>query len=447
MLKIIKFVKEMFEVMGALKEIQPIKTGLKGEILIPGDKSVSHRSVMFAGLCDSEVKITNFLHAADCMSTVNCMRALGVKVKELDENTLIVKGNGFHGLQEPQSIIDAGNSGTTLRLMMGIKAGQKFLTTFTGDASLSRRPMGRVINPLSQMGANIVGRKENKLLPITVIPAKESLQGIDYQMPMASAQVKSAILLAGMNAEGRTTVTEPYTSRDHTERMLEGFGVKLEKSGTSITISKVEKMTAPKEIHVPGDISSAAFWLVAGSIIEDSDIILKDVGINETRTGIIDVLKAMGANIELLNVRDEVEPIADIRVRYAKLHGTSFGADIMPRLIDEIPIITVASMFAEGETIITGAGELRVKETDRLQVITDEFNKVCPCIKGTQDGLIITGSQRNNLQKVVCNSHDDHRIAMALAILGASGVGIEIENSECVNISYPTFYEILTRFE
>jgi 3-phosphoshikimate 1-carboxyvinyltransferase len=447
MLKIIKFVKERFEVMGALKEIQPIKTGLKGEILIPGDKSVSHRSVMFAGLCDSEVKITNFLHAADCMSTVNCMRALGVKVKELDENTLIVKGNGFHGLQEPQSIIDAENSGTTLRLMMGILAGQKFLTTFTGDASLSRRPMGRVINPLSQMGANIVGRKENKLLPITVIPAKESLQGIDYQMPMASAQVKSAILLAGMNAEGKTTVTEPYTSRDHTERMLEGFGVKLEKYGTSITISKVEKMTAPKEIHVPGDISSAAFWLVAGSIIEDSDIILKDVGINETRTGIIDVLKAMGANIELLNVRDEVEPIADIRVRYAKLHGTSFGADIMPRLIDEIPIITVASMFAEGETTITGAGELRVKETDRLQVITDEFNKVCPCIKGTQDGLIITGGQRNNLQKAVCNSHDDHRIAMALAILGASGVGIEIENSECVNISYPTFYDILTRFE
>ena len=426
--------------MGALKEIQPIKTGLKGEILIPGDKSVSHRSVMFAGLCDSEVKITNFLHAADCMSTVNCMRALGVKVKELDENTLIVKGNGFHGLQEPQSIIDAGNSGTTLRLMMGILAGQKFLTTFTGDASLSRRPMGRVINPLSQMGANIVGRKENKLLPITVIPAKESLQGIDYQMPMASAQVKSAILLAGMNAEGKTTVTEPYTSRDHTERMLEGFGVKLEKSGTSITISKVEKMTAPKEIHVPGDISSAAFWLVAGSIIEDSDIVLKDVGINETRTGIIDVLKAMGANIELLNVRDEVEPIADIRVRYAKLHGTSFGADIMPRLIDEIPIITVASMFAEGETIITGAGELRVKETDRLQVITDEFNKVCPCIKGTQDGLIITGGQRNNLQKAVCNSHDDHRIAMALAILGASGVGIEIENSEFLdNINFEPF--------
>lgn len=433
--------------MDKLKAIQPIKKGLSGEILIPGDKSVSHRSVMFSGLCDREVKITNFLHAADCMSTVNCMRALGVSVKELDENTLIVKGNGLDGLKEPAGIIDAGNSGTTLRLMMGILSGQKFLTTFTGDASLSRRPMGRVINPLSQMGANIVGRQNNKYLPITVIPIKENLHGISYKMPMASAQVKSAILLAGMNADGETTVTEPYTSRDHTERMLTGFGVKLKKSGTSITISKVDKMTPPAEIHVPGDISSAAFWLVAASIIEGSDVILKDVGINETRTGIIDVLKDMGADIQLLNVRDEVEPLADIRVRYAKLHGTIFGADIMPRLIDEIPIIAVAAMFAEGTTKITGAGELRVKETDRLQVITDEFNKVCPCIEGLEDGMVITGGQKDNLKFARCNSHDDHRIAMALAILGAAGVGVEIENSECVNISYPTFYEILTHFE
>lgn len=433
--------------MTSLKKIQPIKKGMHGEILIPGDKSVSHRSVMFAGLCDTPVKVTNFLHAADCMSTANCMRALGVKVDELDENTLIVQGNGFHGLKEPQQIIDAGNSGTTLRLMMGILAGQKFLTTFTGDASLSRRPMGRVINPLSQMGANIVGRNNNKLLPITVVPTEQNLQGITYKMPMASAQVKSAILLAGMNADGETTVIEPFTSRDHTERMLEGFGVKLKKSGTSITISKVDKMTAPAEIHVPGDISSAAFWLVAGSIIPESDIILKDVGINETRTGIIDVLKDMGADITLLNVRDEVEPIADIHVRHANLHGTEFGAEIMPRLIDEIPIIAVAAMFAEGKTVITGAGELRVKETDRLKVITDEFNKVCPCIEGTEDGMIITGGQAGNLKSAVCKSYDDHRIAMALAILGASGVGIEIENSECVNISYPTFYDILDRFE
>lgn len=433
--------------MSKLKTIQPIKKGLSGEILIPGDKSVSHRSVMFSGLCDSEVKITNFLHAADCMSTVNCMRSLGVSVKELDENTLIVKGNGLHGLKEPDGIIDAGNSGTTLRLMMGILSGQKFLTTFTGDASLSRRPMGRVINPLSQMGANIVGRQNNKYLPITVIPPQENLHGISYQMPMASAQVKSAILLAGMNADGETTVTEPYTSRDHTERMLTGFGVKLKKSGTSITISKVDKMTAPQEIHVPGDISSAAFWLVAASIIEGSDVVLKDVGINETRTGIIDVLKDMGADIELLNIRDEVEPLADIRVRSAKLHGTTFGADIMPRLIDEIPIIAVAAMFAQGTTKITGAGELRVKETDRLQVITDEFNKICPCIEGLDDGMVITGGQQENLKFAVCNSHDDHRIAMALAILGAAGVGVEIENSKCVNISYPTFYEILAHFE
>ena len=443
----IKLAKERFEAMGNLKKIQSINSGIKGEIVIPGDKSVSHRSVMFAGLCDSEVKITNFLHAADCMSTVNCMRALGVNVTEIDEQTLVVKGNGFHGLKEPETIIDAGNSGTTLRLMMGILSGQNFLTTFTGDASLSRRPMQRVINPLSKMGAKIVGRKENKLLPITVIPQKESLKGITYEMPMASAQVKSAILLAGMNAEGETTVIEPYTSRDHTERMLAGFGVNLKKSGTSITISKVDKMTAPQEIHVPGDISSAAFWLVAASIIEHSDVILKDVGINETRTGIIDVLKAMGADIELINIRNEVEPIADIRVRYAKLHGITLSAEIMPRLIDEIPIIAVAAMVAKGKTIITGAGELRVKETDRLQVITDEFNKVCPCIEATEDGMIITGNNKINFKNAVCDSYGDHRIAMALAILGASGVGLEIKNSECVNISYPEFYEILARFK
>lgn len=433
--------------MGDLKTIKPITTGLKGEILIPGDKSVSHRSVMFAGLCDTKVKVTNFLHAADCMSTVNCMRALGVEVTELDDNTLEVKGNGFNGLKEAHGIIDAGNSGTTLRLMMGILSGQKFLTTFTGDSSLSRRPMARVIKPLSEMGATIVGRDNNKFLPITVIPKENELQGIDYQMPMASAQVKSAILLAGMRANGQTTVTEPYTSRDHTERMLEGFGVKLKKQGTSITINKVEKLVAPKEIHVPGDISSAAFWLVAASIIEDSDILLKNVGINETRTGIIDVLKAMGADIELVNIRNEVEPIADIRVKYAKLHGTDFGAEIMPRLIDEIPVIVVAAMHAKGETKISGAGELRVKETDRLQVITDEFNKVYPCIKGTEDGLIISGDQKMNFQKARCDSHDDHRIAMALAILAASGTTIEIENSECVNISYPEFYETLARFK
>ncbi len=427
------------------KKIEPFSQKMSGEIQIPGDKSVSHRSVMFSALCDTPVKITNFLRGADCMSTVGCMKALGAKVEEVDETTLIVTGNGFNGLKEPQQIIDAGNSGTTLRLMMGILAGQNFLTTFTGDASLSRRPMGRVIKPLSQMGAQIVGRDGNKLLPITVIPAQHGLHGISYKMPMASAQVKSAILLAGLRAEGETTVTEPYTSRDHTERMLEGFSVKLKKSGTSITVSKIDEMKAPAEIHVPGDISSAAYWLVAASIIPGSDVILKDVGINETRTGIIDVLRAMGGNIEYLNVRDEVEPLADIRVRYAKLHGTKFGAEIMPRLIDEIPIIAVAAMFAEGETVITGAGELRVKETDRLQVITDEFNKVCPCIEGKADGMVISGSA-SEFRQAVCDSHDDHRIAMSLAILGAAGRGLAIENSECVNISYPAFYEILSRF-
>lgn len=432
--------------MSNLKQIQPIKQGLNGAILIPGDKSVSHRSVMFAGLCDKPIKITNFLPSADCLSTAHCMEALGVDIQKLDEHTLIVKGNGLYGLKEPTHIIDAGNSGTTLRLMMGILAGQDFLTTFTGDKSLSRRPMGRVIKPLSSMGATIYGRQQNKLLPITIVPAATPLHGITYPMPMASAQVKSAILLAGMKATGETTVIEPYASRDHTERMLEGFGVKLQKSGTSITISHVDKLEPPAEIAVPGDISSAAFWLVAASIIPGSDIILKDVGINETRTGIIEVLRNMGANINYQNIRHYVEPIADIHVCSAKLHGTTFGADIMPRLIDEIPIITVAAMFAEGKTIITGAGELRVKETDRLQVITDEFSRVSACIEGTQDGLIITGKQP--MHKATCNSYDDHRIAMALAILGAaSDCGLTIENSSCVNISYPNFYETLNQFK
>lgn len=417
---------------------------LRGTLTVPSDKSISHRSIMFGALAEGTTTVRNFLRGEDCLSTLHAFQELGVPIQD-DGETITITGQGFGGLKAADRSIDVGNSGTTIRLMMGILAGQPFTTTLLGDDSLNQRPMNRVMLPLNQMGARLNGSNESEFPPITIQGTRD-LSPIDYSMPVASAQVKSALLFAALQAQGTSRIVEKEPSRNHTEEMIRQFGGEITVKGKEIQITGPQSFVG-QEVIVPGDISSAAFWLVAGSIIEDSDIILKDVGINETRTGIIDVLKAMGANIELLNVRDEVEPIADIRVRYAKLHGTSFGADIMPRLIDEIPIITVASMFAEGETIITGAGELRVKETDRLQVITDEFNKVCPCIKGTQDGLIITGSQRNNLQKVVCNSHDDHRIAMALAILGASGVGIEIENSECVNISYPTFYEILTRFE
>ena len=425
------------------KVIEPVTNGLQGEVFIPGDKSVSHRSVMFAGLGDKAVKITNFLNAQDCLSTVACMRALGVEIEQTGDHELIVHGRGLDGLKEAGTIVDAGNSGTTLRLMMGILSAQPFLTTFTGDASLHQRPMARVIKPLEQMGAKIVGRKGNTLLPITIIPSERGLQGISYQMPMASAQVKSAVLLAGMYANGETTVTEPYTSRDHTERMLETFGVKLKKEGTSITISRVNAFVSPETIEVPGDISSAAFWLVAASIIPGSELILRNVGVNPTRTGILDVLEAMGADITLENERlSGSEPVADIRVRSAKLHGTSFGAAIMPRLIDEIPVLTVAAMFAQGDTVITGAGELRVKETDRLQAITDQFNKLRSCIDGTEDGLIIHGGQQE-FTPANCFSYHDHRIAMALAVAGAAGGGLTIEEADCVKISYPDFYETL----
>lgn len=432
--------------MSERKKIEVVRQGLRGEVIIPGDKSISHRSVMFAGLGDRPVHITNFLHAQDCLSTVACMKALGADVKEISSTELVVAGHGIHGLQEPVSVIDAGNSGTTLRLMMGILAPQPFLTTFTGDASLHKRPMARVIAPLRQMGAQIVGRAHNRLLPITVMPSDQPLQGISYEMPVASAQVKSAVLLAGMYADGATSIIEPYTSRDHTERMLAAFGVPVERQGTRVTIHRVEHFCPPSSICVPGDISSAAYWMVAASVIPHSDILLKNVGVNPTRTGILDVLKDMGADVRLQNETiSGGEPVADIRVRSAALHGTSFGAEIMPRLIDEIPVLAVAAMFADGDTVITGAGELRVKETDRLQAITDQFNKLAPCVTGSEDGLIIHG--RMPVQPASCFSYDDHRIAMSLAIAGAAGKGVEIEHGDCVNISYPEFYQTLDRLQ
>jgi 3-phosphoshikimate 1-carboxyvinyltransferase len=428
--------------MSEKKQIFPVRHGLQGEVNIPGDKSVSHRSVILSALADTPVRITNFLQAQDCLSTVSCMKQLGAEIDIQADGMLLVTGNGLHGLQEPAGILDAGDSGTLLRLLLGLLAPQPFLATFTGDASLSRRPMGRVIEPLTQMGAHIVGRDGNRLLPITVLPALQPLTGITYQMPVASAQVKSALLLAGMYAKGETTILEPYTSRDHTERMLEAFGVPVRKSGGGVMMQPAEKLCAPEVIDVPGDISSAAYWMVAASVIDGSDVLLKKVGVNPTRTGILDVLRAMGADIQCMNERvSGGEPMADIRVRSAKLHGVSFGAEIMPRLIDEIPILAVAAMFASGETTITGAGELRVKETDRLQAIIDQYTKLAPCIEGQADGLVIHGSAV--FSEASCFSYDDHRIAMSLAIAGAAGQGVTIENAACVNISYPEFYTTL----
>ena len=428
-------------------QIEKARQGLQGEIVIPGDKSISHRSVMFSALGDTPVRIKNFLHAQDCMSTAACMEMLGAKVEFISDTELIVTGNGLHGLKEPATILDAGNSGTTLRLLMGILAAQPFLSTFTGDASLHKRPMGRVIKPLSLMGAQIYGRENNAKLPITVVPAQKKLKGMHYDSPVASAQVKSAILLAGMFADGETTVNEPFVSRDHTEQMLAAFGVKLKREGTAVTIQPVEKFTAPPEIEVPGDISSAAYWLVAGSIVPGSKLLLKNVGINPTRTGILDVLKDMGAKITLQNERTSGgEAAAAMLVEYSELQGISFGAEIMPRLIDEIPIIAVAALCAQGDTVITGAGELRVKETDRLMAIAKEFNKLAPgAVEEREDGLVIHGGAK--IERAAAFSYDDHRIAMSLAILGTVGAGVEIENPQCVNISYPEFYQTLEEIQ
>ena len=427
------------------RNIPAFGQGLRGEILIPGDKSISHRSIMLAGLGNRPVRVTNFLRGQDCLSTAACMRAMGVEIEDSGGSELIVKGHGLNGLKEPEGILDAGNSGTTLRLLMGLLAPQPFFAVFTGDASLSRRPMGRVIKPLSSMGASIVGRGGNSLLPIGVLAPEEKLHGIEYEMPVASAQVKSAILLAGLYAEGNTTVHEPYISRDHTECMLKAFGVELERKGKSVTLHPPLELEAPEIIEVPGDISSAAYWLVLASILPGSDVILKNVGVNPTRTGILDVLRDMGAKFEYLNQRTSGgEQTADIRVISAELHGTSFGAEIMPRLIDEIPVIAVAAAFAEGDTDITGAGELRVKETDRLQAIVEEYNKLLPgAFEAGEDSLVVHGGGK--IQYGECDSRNDHRMAMSLAVFGAAGQGVSVSDADCVNISYPDFYGILEK--
>jgi len=418
--------------------IKPLTTRLNGIVDIPGDKSVSHRSVMLAGLSSTAVKITNFLPSADCWSTVNCMRTMGVKVDQTAENELTVKGNGLYGLTEPGDVLDAGNSGTTMRLLTGILVGQPFFTVLTGDSSLRRRPMARVITPLTKMGCIIHGRDNSRYAPLAIIPSKD-IHGIEYTMPVASAQVKSAILLAGMFADGPTIITEPYLSRDHSEKMLATFGVGIERSGLSVKLNPVTELTAPPLIEVPGDISSAAFWLVAATIIPGSRLRLRNVGVNPTRTGIIDIMLRMGANITLDNLRQTGhEPIADLLVESAELTAATIEPEMIPRLVDEIPVLAVAALFAKGTTIIRGAEELRIKETDRLKAITLELAKMGANITETADGLIINGQQ--SLTAAVCHSHDDHRMAMSLAIAGLASQGVEITQPECVDISYPNFF-------
>ncbi|PRX27469.1 3-phosphoshikimate 1-carboxyvinyltransferase [Orenia metallireducens] len=418
------------------------KGGLQGRIKVPGDKSISHRSVMLGSLAEGKTEIEGFLTGEDCLSTVKAFQDMGVKIEGVGTDQMVVHGVGLRGLKEPKDLLDFGNSGTTTRLMLGILAGQKFYSVATGDDSLKSRPMARVTKPLSTMGGEFYGRDNANLLPITVV-GKGELNSISYDSPVASAQVKSAVLLAGLYGEGVTEVREPAKSRDHTERMLEYFGANIEVDGLAVKVEGNPKLTG-KKVVVPGDISSAAFLMVAAMITEGSEIIIENVGLNPTRDGVIEALRKMKGNFELLNQRDvNGEPIADIKVKSSQLKGTVIDGDLIPLLIDEIPILAVAASQAEGKTIIKDAEELRVKETDRIDAMVKELTRLGVEVKEREDGMEIVGKQQIT-GGVTCQSYHDHRIAMSMAVAGLIAEGaVEVEGAECINISFPNFKELL----
>lgn len=412
---------------------------LNGTITVPADKSITHRAIMLSSFATGKSYINNYLKSDDCLMTMNAFKQMGVNIEQT-ENSLTITGVGINGLKNTVKEIYAGNSGTTTRLLSGVLAGQTFSSTITGDASLSKRPMKRVIEPLSLMGANITA-KENNFLPMTISP-KETLKSISYASPVASAQVKSCILFAGLYADGTTTVTEPIKSRDHSERMFKTFGADISVDGLSVSVKKCNRLYA-QEVTVPCDISSAAFFIVAGLIVPNSNIKILNVNINKTRDGILTVLKSMGADIVLDNVRTvSGEDVADIEIKTSRLNSTSFGKEIVPSLIDEIPIIVLAATQAEGQTIISGAKELKVKESDRIHSVASQLNKMGADIKETDDGFIINGPTK--LKGATVDSFDDHRIAMMLSIAGLTAEGeTEVLNSDCVKISFANFYEVL----
>jgi len=415
---------------------------LTGIVNVPGDKSISHRAVMLGALAEGDTRIENFLPGADCLSTVRCFKALGVRFSGPEaDNTLIVHGRGIDALHEPSDVLDAGNSGTTMRLMLGILSGLPFFSVLTGDASLRRRPMARVTAPLKQMGAQIDGRSGGETAPLAIRGGR--LHGINYTSPVASAQVKSALLLAGLFAEGETSITEPARSRDHTERMLQHFGVSPVVEGNTVKITGGRKLRA-RPVPVPGDISSAAFLLVAASVVPGSDITINNVGVNPTRDGIIEVLQRMGADITLFNRRFAAgEPVADIRVRAAVLRGVTVAGEVIPRLIDEIPVLAVAGALAEGETVIRDAAELKVKESNRIAAMVTELGKMGVDIGELPDGLVVRGSGRPPTG-AVCDSHGDHRVAMACAVAGLAARGTTtVRDADCVDVSFPGFTGIL----
>lgn len=414
---------------------------MRGEVTVPGDKSISHRSVMFGSIAKGTTEIHNFLEGADCLSTIGCFRNMGINI-ENKNGIVTVHGNGLHGLKAPECILDCGNSGTTTRLISGILAPQKFDVTLTGDESIQKRPMKRIIEPLSLMGANITSVRGNDCAPLAIHGTP--LHGIHYHSKVASAQVKSAVLLAGLYADGETSVTEPKLSRNHTELMLKFFGADIESEGTTATVKPADELFGNK-IHVPGDISSSVYFVAAGLIIPNSEVLIKNVGINPTRDGLIRVCQAMGADITLLNENhDYSEPTADILVRSSSLKGTVIEGDIIPTMIDELPTVALMACFAEGTTVIRDAAELKVKESNRIAIMVQNLTAMGADVEETEDGMIIHGGKP--LHGAVIDTKKDHRIAMTFAVAAMAADGeTEIQDAECVNISYPAFYQDLAK--
>lgn len=414
---------------------------LRGEVTIPGDKSISHRAVMLGAISEGTTRITNFLRGADCLSTIACFRKMGIDIEESPDQ-ILVHGKGLHGLQAPADILDAGNSGTTTRLISGILAGQSFESTLTGDASIQKRPMKRIITPLTMMGADVESLSGDGCAPLRI--RGSHLKGIDYHSPVASAQVKSCILLAGLYTDSVTNVTEPYVSRDHSERMLSSFGAALKTDGCTVSIQPEPRLMG-QEVAVPGDISSAAYFIAAALLVPGSELLIKNVGINPTRDGILRICRRMGADITILNRREHGrEPVADLLVKHSPLKGTVIEGAVIPTLIDELPILAVMAAFAEGSTVIRDAQELKVKESNRLDILVHHLSAMGADITGTEDGMVINGGRP--LHGAVLESHLDHRIAMSFAVAGIAAQGeTEILQADCVDISYPGFYRDLLK--
>jgi 3-phosphoshikimate 1-carboxyvinyltransferase len=416
--------------------LHSVRDRLSGEIVIPGDKSISHRSVMFGAIAHGVTKVTNFLPGDDCLSTISCFRKLGVRIEEKDREITIF-GKGFDGLCEPTEVLDVGNSGTTIRLILGILAGRPFYTSLIGDQSIGKRPMTRVTEPLKKMGALIDGRKDGGYTPLSIRGG--SLKPFHYELPVASAQVKSALILAGLQTNGVSKIIEPKASRDHTERMILHFGGEVNKELQTIVVKGGQKLSAAN-VHVPGDISSAAFFLTAGSIVPKSDIVLKNVGLNPTRTGIIEVMIKMGADLEIIESPDSAnEPFGDLRIKASSLKCTIIEGDLIPKLIDEIPIIALLATQAQGKTVIKDAHELKVKETNRIDTVVQELTKLGAEIEATDDGMVIYGPTPLTGGNV--SSHGDHRIGMMLAIASLICQNdLTLDNPEAISVSYPDFF-------